>query len=211
MIFSYIGKTPKTVEINSQTHLDVKLADDVNQLNDVVVVGYGTMKKRDLTGSVSQIKADDILKGNPALSINGALQGRIAGMQVKQNDGAPGGGITIQVRGANSFSTSTQPLYVIDGLPYSGGSTAPDTGISGTGSGSNPLANINPNDIESIEVLKDASSTAIYGSRGANGVVLITTKRGKEGKNNITFSSNFSFSNIAHKWMYWILLLMLNI
>lgn len=199
VIFSYIGKTPKTVEINSQTHLDVKLADDVNQLNDVVVVGYGTMKKRDLTGSVSQIKADDILKGNPALSINSALQGRIAGMQVKQNDGAPGGGITIQVRGANSFSTSTQPLYVIDGLPYSGGSTAPDTGISGTGSGSNPLANINPNDIESIEVLKDASSTAIYGSRGANGVVLITTKRGKEGKNNITFSSNFSFSNIAHK------------
>lgn len=199
LVFSYIGKNPTTVTVKSQKPLNVKLADDVNQLNDVVVVGYGTMKKRDLTGAISQVKGDDLLKGNPALSINGALQGKIAGVQVKQNDGAPGGGITIQIRGANSFSTDTQPLYVIDGLPYGGGSGAPDTGLSGSGSGSNPLANINPNDIESIEVLKDASSTAIYGSRGANGVVIITTKRGKDGKTNINFSSNFSFSKIAKK------------
>ena len=174
------------------------MTDDTNTLDDVVVIGYGTMKKRDVTGSVSQVKGDNLIKGNPSLSVNSALQGKMAGVQVRQNDGAPGG-ISIHVRGANSFSTDTQPLYVIDGLPYSGGSKAPDTGLSGTGSSSNPLANINPNDIESIEVLKDASSTAIYGSRGANGVVIITTKQGRSGKDNITFSSNFSFSKVAKK------------
>lgn len=199
LVFSYIGKSSKTVTVKSQSRIDVKLSDDVNQLNDVVIVGYGTMKKRDLTGAISQVKGDELMKGNSSLSINSALQGKIAGMQVKQNDGAPGAGLTIQVRGANSFSTDTQPLYVVDGLPYGGGGGAPDTGLSGTGSGSNPLANINPNDIESIEVLKDASSTAIYGSRGANGVVIITTKRGKEGKNNITFSANFNMSKVAKK------------
>lgn len=199
LVFSYIGKSSKAVTIKSQSRIDVTLADDVNQLNDVVVVGYGTMKKRDLTGAISQVKGDDLMKGNSSLSINSALQGKVAGMQVKQNDGAPGAGLTIQVRGANSFSTDTQPLYVVDGLPYGGGGGAPDTGLSGSGSGSNPLANINPNDIESIEVLKDASSTAIYGSRGANGVVIITTKRGKEGKNNITFSANFNMSKVAKK------------
>lgn len=199
LVFSYIGKSSKAVTIKSQSRVDVKLTDDVNQLNDVVVVGYGTMKKRDLTGAISQVKGDDLMKGNSSLSINSALQGKVAGMQVKQNDGAPGAGLTIKVRGANSFSTDTQPLYVVDGLPYGGGGGAPDTGVPGTGSGSNPLANINPNDIESIEVLKDASSTAIYGSRGANGVVIITTKRGKEGKNNITFSADFSMSKIAKK------------
>lgn len=199
VIFAHISKISEVVVVDAQTHVNVKLQDDINRLDDAVVVGYGVVKKRDLTGSVGQIKAEEVLSGNPALSINGALQGRIAGVQVRQNDGAPGGGITIQVRGANSFSTSTQPLYVVDGLPYGGGSSAPDTGLSGTGAGSNPLANINPNDIESIEVLKDASSTAIYGSRGANGVVIITTKRGVEGKSNITFSSNFTFAKIAHK------------
>lgn len=199
LVFSYIGKSSKAVTIKSQSRVDVKLTDDVNQLNDVVVVGYGTMKKRDLTGAISQVKGDDLMKGNSSLSINSALQGKVAGMQVKQNDGAPGAGLTIQVRGANSFSTDTQPLYVVDGLPYGGGGGAPDTGLSGSGSGSNPLANINPNDIESIEVLKDASSTAIYGSRGANGVVIITTKRGKEGKNNITFSADFSMSKVTKK------------
>lgn len=199
LIFSYIGKKTESVEIKNQKNIYVKLSDDSNVLDDVVVVGYGTMKKRDLTGSVSSVKGDDLLDRNPALSINSALQGKIAGVQIKQNDGAPGGGLTIQVRGANSFSTDTQPLYVVDGLPYSGGSDAPDTGLNNSNSGSNPLANINPNDIESIEVLKDASSTAIYGSRGANGVVIITTKRGKAGKTNISFSSNFSFSKIVKK------------
>lgn len=200
LAFTYVGKTRETVKIFAQKVVNVKMVDDTNTLDDVVVIGYGTMKKRDVTGSVSQVKGDNLIKGNPSLSVNSALQGKMAGVQVRQNDGAPGGGgISIHVRGANSFSTDTQPLYVIDGLPYGGGSKAPDTGLSGTGSSSNPLANINPNDIESIEVLKDASSTAIYGSRGANGVVIITTKQGRNGKDNITFSSNFSFSKVAKK------------
>ena len=199
LAFSYVGKNRETVKIFTQKVVNISMEDDANQLDDVVVIGYGTMKKRDVTGSISQVKGDNLIKGNPQLSVNSALQGKIAGVQVRQNDGTPGGGLTIQVRGANSFSTNTQPLYVIDGLPYSGGSTAPDTGLPGTGSSSNPLANINPNDIESIEVLKDASSTAIYGSRGANGVVIITTKQGRSGKSNVTFSSNFSFSKVAKK------------
>lgn len=200
LIFSSLGKITKRIEASAdKTYLVVNLDDDKNRLDEVVVIGYGTVKKRDLTGSVSQVKADDLLEGNPQTSINSALQGKVAGMQVRQNDGAPGGGLTIQIRGANSFSTNTQPLYVIDGLPYQGGGDMPDTGVGGSGSGSNPLANINPNDIESIEVLKDASSTAIYGSRGANGVIIITTKQGKSGKNNITFSSNFSISKVVKK------------
>ena len=200
LVFSFLGKTTQKVEVaRNQRFLVVSLEDDTNRLDEVVIIGYGAVKKRDLTGSVSQVKADDLLESGPTMSINSALQGKVAGMQVKQNDGAPGGGLTIQIRGANSFGTSTQPLYIVDGLPYGGGGDMPDTGLSSSGSGSNPIANINPNDIESIEVLKDASSTAIYGSRGANGVVIITTKKGKEGKNNVTFSSNFSFSKVVKK------------
>ena len=199
LVYSFLGKQEVTVTVGNSSVIDVKLKDDTNTLEETVVIGYGTMKKRDLTGSVAQVRGDDLMQGNAALSFNGALQGKVAGVQVRQNDGAPGGGITILIRGANSFGTSTTPLYIVDGLPYGGGSAAPSTGVSGTGSGSNPLANINPNDIESIEVLKDASSTAIYGSRGANGVVIITTKRGSEGKSNITFSSTLSTSRIVRK------------
>lgn len=199
LIFSYIGMEPKTITVKTAGTLNVTLTSADNTLDNVVVIGYGAMKKRDLTGSITQVKGEEIMKNNPALAINSALQGKVAGLQVRQNDGAPGGGLSIQVRGANSFSTDTQPLYVVDGLPYGGGSKAPSTGLSGTGSSSNPIANINPNDIESIEVLKDASATAIYGSRGANGVVIITTKKGHAGKTNITFSSNFTSSYVAKR------------
>ncbi len=199
LVCTFLGKKEVSVTVGNSSLVNIKLEDDTNTLEETVVIGYGTMKKRDLTGSVAQVKGDELMQGNAALSFNGALQGKVSGVQVRQNDGAPGGGITILIRGANSFSTSTTPLYIVDGLPYGGGSTAPSTGVSGTGSGSNPLANINPNDIESIEVLKDASSTAIYGSRGANGVVIITTKRGSEGKSNITFSATVSTSRIVRK------------
>lgn len=199
LVFSFIGKTEVKQEVGVSNRVDVSLRDENSFLDASVVVGYGTMKKRDLTGSVSQVRGEDLLEGRAALSFNSALQGKVAGVQVRQNDGAPGGGLTILIRGANSFSTSTAPLYIVDGLPYGGGGTAPDTGLSGTGSSSNPLANINPNDIESIEVLKDASSTAIYGARGANGVVIITTKKGSNGKHNITFSANASLSAIVKK------------
>lgn len=199
LLFSLLGKIEERITIGVSNKADISLKDEDSFLDASVVVGYGTMKKRDLTGSVSQVRGEDLIEGNAALSFNSALQGKVAGVQVRQNDGAPGGGLTILIRGANSFSTSTAPLYIVDGLPYGGGGTAPDTGLSGTGSSSNPLANINPNDIESIEILKDASSTAIYGARGANGVVIITTKKGSNGKHNITFSANGSFSQIVRK------------
>ena len=199
LIFNFLGKVEEKLTVGDSKKINIALRDEISFLDEAVVVGYGTMKKRDLTGSVSQVRGEDLIEGNAALSFNSALQGKVAGVQVRQNDGAPGGGLTILIRGANSFSTSTTPLYIVDGLPYGGGGSAPDTGLSGTGSGSNPLANINPNDIESIEILKDASSTAIYGARGANGVVIITTKKGSNGKHNITFSANGSFSTIVKK------------
>ena len=156
------------------------------------MIGYGSVKKRDLTGAVSSIKSDDLLKTNPT-SINQGLQGKMAGVSVSQADGAPGAGINIQIRGANSFTTSTEPLYVVDGIPFSMGE-APATDF-GTKQTNNPLNSISPQDIQSIEVLKDASATAIYGSRAANGVVIITTKAGAEGKAKVQFSTNFSVSN----------------
>lgn len=123
--FTYVGKAAQKMPVNARTVIDIRMEDDASTLNDVVVIGYGTMKKRDLTGAVTSVKGDNLIKGNPALSVNSALQGKVAGVQVRQNDGAPGGGLTIQVRGANSFSTDTQPLYVIDGLPYGAAARRP--------------------------------------------------------------------------------------
>ncbi|MDR3297278.1 MAG: TonB-dependent receptor [Prevotellaceae bacterium] len=182
--------------------VDVELSANQQMLDEVVVVGYGVMKKRDVSGAVAQVKGDDLMKGNPASSINQAMQGKIAGVVVAQNDGAPGGGMSIQVRGTNSFSTSSQPLYVVDGIPFDAAGT-PSNGATGADnhSSANALALINPNNIESIEILKDASATAIYGSRGANGVVLITTKKGATdgGNDKIEVSANLSVSTIARR------------
>lgn len=134
--------------------------------------------------------------GNPT-SISQALQGKLAGVQVNQSDGAPGSGVSITIRGANSFSTNSQPLYIVDGIPFEVGDTPSSKANEGNNSTTNPLSLINPNDIESIDILKDASATAIYGSRGANGVVLITTKRGRAGDAKVEFSANFGLSQIA--------------
>lgn len=154
----------------------MQLSEDSKSLDEVVVIGYGTMRKKDLSGAVASIKSEDLMIGNPT-SFSQALQGKLAGVQVNSNDGAPGSGMSITIRGANSFSTSSQPLYIVDGIPFDAGS-APTSGANeNNNTTSNPLSLINPNDIESIDVLKDASATAIYGSRGANGVVLITTKK----------------------------------
>lgn len=199
LTFSFIGMVPQSIKVESDKRIDVKLSEDALKLDEVVVVGYGVMKKSDLSGSVSQIKTDDILKGNPSTSINQALQGRLAGVAVTQNDGAPGAGISIQIRGTNSFSTSSQPLYIVDGVPFDVASMPSSGANNNNNQTSNPLALINPNNIESIEVLKDASATAIYGSRGANGVVLVTTKKGESGKEKIEFSSNFSISAIGKR------------
>lgn len=195
---SFIGYQSQEVALkNGQTDVKVVLKDDSEQLDEVVVVGYGTMKKRDLSGAVSQIKSSDLMKGNPT-DLSQGIAGKVAGVQVNQSDGAPGGGISIQIRGTNSFSTSSQPLYIVDGVPFDTGST-PASDTNSSQNKANPLAFINPHDIQSIEVLKDASATAIYGSRGANGVVIITTKRGEKGHEKVEFSANFTFSKIARR------------
>lgn len=196
---SFIGYQSQEVALKgNETQLTVTLKDDTEVLDEVVVVGYGTMKKRDLSGAVSQIKSDDLMKGNPT-DLSQGLAGKVAGVQINAADGAPGGGVSIQVRGTNSFSTSSQPLFIVDGVPFDAGSTPASDANQNSNNTSNPLSFINPHDIQSIEVLKDASATAIYGSRGANGVVIITTKRGEAGYEQVEFSSNFSFSRIANK------------
>ncbi|SPZ85633.1 Outer membrane cobalamin translocator [Sphingobacterium multivorum] len=183
---SFLGMETRTLKVTTRESIKVFLNPKSDVLDEVVVVGYGKVKKRDLSGAVSQVKAADILAGNPAPSINQALQGRMAGVTVNQNDGAPGAGVSITIRGTNSFSTNSQPLYIVDGIPFDMASTPASSANENINQTANALASINPNDIESIEVLKDASATAIYGSRGANGVVLITTKRGENGNERLS-------------------------
>lgn len=183
--FSYIGYVNQEIKVGDKTVVDVALAENTQGLDEVVVIGYGSIRKRDLTGAVSSIRSEEVLRTNPA-GINQALQGKLAGVQVQQADGAPGASISILIRGANSFTTSTEPLYVVDGIPFGAGE-APAASAFGDKQRNNPLSLINPKDIASIEVLKDASATAIYGSRAANGVVLITTKGGRS-KAKIDFS-----------------------
>lgn len=196
LTFSFIGYATQEAVVGNKTVVDVVLDEDVQSLDEVVVVGYGTVKKSDLTGSVSSVKGD-AFKDMPVTSVDQALQGRAAGVQVTQSSAAPGGGLSVRVRGANSLISGSEPLYVIDGLPI-----YPDNdsyGTDGDRQATNALAALNPNDIESIEVLKDASATSIYGSRGANGVVLITTKRGKEGQTLVSVESSYSAQSISKK------------
>lgn len=167
LTISYVGYKPVTVK--AENNMVVTMSSDSNVLDEVVVVGYGLMKKSDLTGSVSQIKGDELMKNAPT-SMEEGLRGRMSGVNVISNDGAPGGGISIQIRGSNSFQGSTEPLYVIDGVPM-GDSNDNTINFEESSAGyNNALSSLNPNDIASIEILKDASATAIYGSRGSNGV-----------------------------------------
>lgn len=198
LVYSFIGFTPQEITVGNQTQINVKLSEQASTLEDVVVIGYGSVKKRDLTGAVGQIKAVDLMKGNP-ISLSQGLQGKLAGVAVNQNDGAPGAGVSIQIRGANSYGTNTQPLYVVDGIPFDAASTPTNDATTGNNQTFNPLALINPSDIESIDILKDASATAIYGSRGANGVVLVTTKKGKAGETKVVFSTNTAVSMLGKK------------
>ena len=172
LVFSFIGYVSEEVPVNGRNQINVALVSDLKALEEVVVVGYGTQKRSDLTGSVASVSAKEI-RAVPVTGIGQALQGRAAGVQVTQTSNAPGGGVSIRVRGGNSILGGNEPLYVIDGFPVYNESGA----------------NLNPNDIESMEILKDASATAIYGSRGANGVVIITTKRGKAGQNRVEFET----------------------
>lgn len=199
LIFSFIGFVNQTIGIGGRSDINVNMESDQIRLDQVVVIGYGSVKKSDLTGSVVSIKADDLPTGT-SVSVNQMLQGRAAGVQILQKSGEPGGGISVQIRGASSINAGNEPLYVIDGLPMN--NAAP---VSGNGSGftsqpnaRNPLNSLNPSDIESVEILKDASATAIYGSRGANGIVLITTKKGKSGKFNVSYDGFYGVQEIAN-------------
>jgi TonB-dependent starch-binding outer membrane protein SusC len=174
LVYSSVGYTSEDVEVGNRSVIDLVMVQDIQQLQELVVVGYGTVKKSDLTGSVSSVKAEE-LTAYPAIDAVQALQGRAAGVQITANNGEPGADYKVRVRGGTSINASSDPIYVVDG--FVGGALPP------------------PEDIASIEVLKDASATAIYGSRGANGVIMVTTKRGKVGQTNIDFNASYSMQN----------------
>ncbi|MEM6526438.1 MAG: TonB-dependent receptor [Bacteroidota bacterium] len=194
LVFSFIGLATKEVEVGSQSVIDVDMATDAKQLSEVIVVGYGTQRKEELTGSLNVIDGAQ-LEQIPTSTFQDALQGT-SGLQVVSNDGAPGAGVSVRVRGIGSITASNEPLYVVDGIPVTSGSVS-QTDFGNGGRSSNVLASLNPNDIENVVVLKDAASSAIYGSRGANGVVLITTKSGKSGKGKIDLKMQYGFSDFA--------------
>ncbi|GAA4442237.1 TonB-dependent receptor [Ravibacter arvi] len=210
LVVSFIGYLAKEVPVGNASTFNISLAPDQQQLQDLVVVGYGTQRKKDVTGSITSIKADDIIQPSAA-GFDQMLQGKVPGVQVTQTTGAPGGNVNILIRGISSITGGNQPLYVIDGFPIGsggGGSSMSSYGnanfssanmANNTATRINPLTSINPSDIESIEILKDASATAIYGSRGANGVVIITTKRGAYGKSQINIDASYGFQEVANK------------
>ncbi|WP_439488336.1 SusC/RagA family TonB-linked outer membrane protein [Algoriphagus sp.] len=200
LVFSMIGFEKQEVEIGSMAVIDITLSEDISALDEVVVVGYGTVKKSDLTGSVATLKKEDFNSG-VITTPEQLIAGKMPGVQVVQNSAEPGGGISINIRGVGSINSGNSPLYVIDGLPVD--NSNPVTGV-GDRFGApktqrSPLSSLNPADIESIEVLKDASATAIYGARGANGVVLITTRSGKKGKMSISYDGYAGVQNVANK------------
>lgn len=183
LVFSFVGYETKEVLVGAQSVIDVVLSTDVQQLSEVVITGYGTQEKRTLTGSVSSVKGE-VIENLPLQSVDRAIQGRIAGVQIAAASGAPGGALNVRVRGVGSVNGSNDPLWIVDGVQLG------RFGQSTQGS-ANPLASINPNDIESIEVLKDAASAAIYGAQAANGVVIVTTKKGKKGKSALDVTAQF--------------------
>ncbi|GHT17060.1 SusC/RagA family TonB-linked outer membrane protein [Bacteroidia bacterium] len=173
LIFSFVGYRQQTININGRNLINVILEESATMLDEVVAVGYGTMKRSDLTGAVTSITSDAIQKSVPT-SLDQVLQGRAAGVQVQQNSGAPGASTSIRIRGINSLNATTEPIFVIDGVVIQRGNTE--------SAETNPLASINPADIESMDILKDASATAIYGAQASNGVIIVNTKRGKKGE-----------------------------
>ncbi len=195
LVFSFIGMQTTEVAVSGKTVINVILKDDAISLDEVVAVGYGTVKKRDVIGSVSSVKGEE-LKQASSTSFTTALQGRAAGVNIRETSGTPGSPISVQVRGVNSINTGTDPLWIIDGMPvYAGNGLGRTVGTVSQ----NPMSTINPNDIQSVEVLKDAAATAIYGSRGSNGVIIVTTKSGKKekGKGQVTFDYSTGVSDLT--------------
>lgn len=196
LTFSYVGQKTQTISVDNRTAIDVVL-ESVNDLEGVQIVGYATVKKNDLTGSVATVSAKDFNKG-PIVAPDQLIQGKVSGVLMLNNSGQPGGPTTVRIRGNSAITGTGQPLYVLDGVALDGRSARPGFSEGGLGSapGGNPMSFINADDIESIEVLKDASATAIYGSRAAYGVVVITTKRGKANDLNTDFSASTGISNL---------------
>src|SRR5690606_30068771 len=178
LVFSYVGFVTEEVAVGSQSQISISLLPDLQTVTELVVVGYGTQKKSDLTGAVSQVSAEEI-KAIPVQNAVQALQGRAAGVDINSNT-RPGEIGTVQIRGRRSLTAENEPLYVVDGVPLQSGG----------------LESFNPNDIESISVLKDASASAMYGSRASNGVVIVTTKKGRTGKAQITYDGSVTFEKI---------------
>ncbi len=192
IIFSYVGFREIAVEYTNQSTLSIMMEEDANQLSEVVIqIGYGTVRREDATGAVTTVTTEDFNRG-PLVATDQLIQGKVAGLQISSGGGAPGEGSLIRIRSGSSLNANNDPLYVIDGVPL-------DAGGGGVQGGRNPLAAINPNDVESVTVLKDASATAIYGSRASNGVVIITTKRGRSGEMQVNYNGNFSVSKITDK------------
>ena len=189
IVFSFVGTVSQEIVVGDRTSFDVTLVADASTLSEVVVVGYGTQEKKDVTGAVTSVKSEDFNRGVIA-SPEQLLQGKVAGVNVTSVSGEPGAKQTISIRGPGGVRPGSTPLFVVDGLPLDNSTTGGDT---------NPLNFLNPQDIESIDVLKDASATAIYGSRGANGVVLITTKKGKAGHSSISYNTSFGISKLARE------------
>ena len=194
IVFSFVGMKTQEIEIGTKSIINVTMEEDIIGLEEVVAVGYGTVKKSDLTGAVGSVKSEEIRKV-PVTSLDQALQGRVAGVQIIQVSAQPGGNALLRVRGGNSIYAGNEPLYVIDGMPVDS-----KENLSWLSSPViNGLAALNPSDIESIEILKDASATSIYGARGANGVVLITTKRGKSGTDRVSFEAYYGIQAISRR------------
>ena len=200
VVVSYVGYAPQDLDVTSSTDVSVSLKPDNSSLTDVVVIGYGTARRRDITGSVASVGAKDFNKGQ-INSPEQLLQGKVAGLQITNTSGQPGGVTIVKIRGNNSIRAGTTPLYVVDGIQLDGRSARPSVSVGGLGTTpeGDALTYINPNDIATIDVLKDASAAAIYGSRGANGVVLITTKKGKSGPMQVDGAFSAGFSDIMRK------------
>lgn len=196
LVFSFVGMRPQEVVVESQTSINIAMEEDAIGLEEVVAIGYGTQKKRDIIGSIATIKSEEIMKATSAGSFDAALQGLAPGLMVSSESGVPGTPVQVKVRGVSSISSGTNPLWIIDGIPVASESVGND--FDGE-SGQNIMSLINPSDIESIEVLKDAAATSIYGSRGSNGVILITTKSGKKGALTVNVDLKSGVSNWANK------------
>ena len=188
LVFSYVGFSTTEIPLDGKTTINVTLQENTAELDEVVVIGYGTQRRENISGAISTVGTEAI-EGRPVADFQSALQGQVAGLQITKNSGTPGGSANIRIRGTGSITGGSDPLYVVDGNIIS-------TGIGG---GGNPFATLNPADIESVNVLKDASAAAIYGARAANGVIIITTKRGKTGKAQINFNTYTGLQQTTNK------------